>query len=175
MTDEAPALDAEAIIAVLNAHGVDYVVIGAFAAPASGAPIPPTLGIGFTPSSSPENLQRIADALREPGARLRVARIPDGAPFDPAPQLIAQMALLNLTCRSDDFDLAFHPSGTGGFEDLTERATTVLIGDTEARVAGLADVIRSKRSAARPKDLRVLPTLEQYARARGIELGDAAE
>ncbi len=42
MTDEAPALNAEAIIAVLNAHGVDYVVIGAFAAQASGAPIPPT-------------------------------------------------------------------------------------------------------------------------------------
>ena len=72
MTDEAPALNAEAIIAVLNAHGVDHVVIGAFAAQASGAPIPPTLDIDFTPSSSPENVRRIADALRELGARLRV-------------------------------------------------------------------------------------------------------
>lgn len=88
MTDEAPALNAEAIIAVLNAHGVDYVVIGAFAAQASGAPIPPTLDIDFTPSSSPENLRRIAHALRELGARLRSASIPDGVPFDPAPQLI---------------------------------------------------------------------------------------
>ncbi len=123
-------------------------MIGAFAAQASGAPIPPTLDIDFTASSSPENLRRIADALRELGARLRVASIPDGVPFDPAPQLIAQMAMLNLTCRYGDFHLAFHPSGTGGFEDLTERATTVLIGDTEARVAGLADVIRSKRAAA---------------------------
>jgi len=175
MTDEAPALDAEAIIAVLNAYGVDYVVIGAFAALASGAPIPPTLDIDFTPSSSPENIRRIADALRELGARLRAAGVSDGVPFDPAPQLIAQMALLNLTCRYGDFDLAFHPSGTGGFEDLTERATTILVGDTKARVAGLGDVIRSKRAAGRPKDLRVLPTLEQYARARGIEMGDAAE
>ena len=48
MTDEAPALNAEAIIAVLNAHCVDYVVIGAFAARASGAPIPPTLVIVHT-------------------------------------------------------------------------------------------------------------------------------
>lgn len=96
-------------------------------------------------------------------------------PFDPAPQLIVQMAMLNLTCRHGDFDLAFHPSGTGGFEDLTVRATAVLIGDTQARVAALADVTRSKRAAARPKDLRVLPTLEQYARWRGIELGDARE
>ena len=109
------------------------------------------------------------------GARLRLVGTPDGVPFDPAPQLIVQMAMLNLTCRYGDFDLAFHPSGTGGFEDLTVRATTLLIGDTQARVAALADVIRSKRAAARPKDLRVLPTLEQYARSRGIELGDTTE
>jgi hypothetical protein len=173
VTDEAPAPNAGAIVAVLNAHGVDYVVIGAFAAQASGAPIPPTLDIDFTPSSRPENLRRVADALRELGARLRVAGTPDGVPFDPVPQLIVQMAMLNLTCRYGDFDLAFHPSGTGGFDDLTVRATTVLIGDTQARVAALADVIRSKRAAARPKDLRVLPTLEQYARSRGIELGAA--
>jgi hypothetical protein len=38
VTDEAPALNAEAIIAVLNAHHVDYVVIGAFAAQACGSP-----------------------------------------------------------------------------------------------------------------------------------------
>jgi hypothetical protein len=175
VTEAGPALNAEAIIAVLNAHGVDYVVIGAFAAQAFGAPIPPTLDIDFTPSSSPENLRRITEALRELGARLRVASVPDGVAFDPAPQLIVQMAMLNLTCRYGDFDLAFHPSGTGGFEDLTVRATAVLIGDTQARVAALADVIRSKRAAARPKDLRVLPTLEQYARSRGIELGDPTE
>ena len=175
MTDQAPALDAEAIIAVLNAHGVDYVVIGAFAAQASGAPIPPTLDIDFTPSLSPENVRRIADALRELDARLRVADTPDGLPFDPAPELIARMSMLNLTCRYGDFDLAFHPSGTGGFEDLTKRATTILIGKTETRVAGFADVIRSKRAAGRPKDLSVLPSLERYARARGIDTGDAPE
>jgi len=136
---------------------------------------PPALDIDFTPSSRPENLRRITDALGELGARLRVVNIPDGVPFDPEPQLIVQMAMLNLTCRYGDFDLAFHPSGTGGFEDLTVRATAVLIGDTQARVAALADVIRSKRAAARPKDLRVLPTLEQYARSQGIELRDATE
>jgi hypothetical protein len=31
-------------------------------------------------------------------------------------------------------------------------------------VADLADVIRSKRAAGRPKDLKVLPTLERCAR-----------
>lgn len=171
MSDQPPALDAEAIIAVLNAHSVEYVVIGAFAAQAFGAPVPPTLDIDFTPASSPENLERLASALGELGARLRVADTPDGVPFDPAPQLLARMAMLNLTCRAGDFDLAFHPSGTGGYEDLTKRAVTVRVGVTETRVADLADVIRSKRAAGRPKDLRVLPSLERYARERGIEVG----
>jgi hypothetical protein len=172
VADATPALDAEAIIEVLNAHGVEYVVIGAFAAQAFGAPLPPTLDIDFTPASSSQNLARLAMALRELGARLRVAGTPDGVPFDPAPQLLAHMAMLNLTCRAGDFDLAFRPSGTGGYDDLTKRAVAVLIGKTETRVADLADVIRSKRAAGRPKDLKVLPTLERFARERGIEITD---
>jgi hypothetical protein len=45
------------------------VVIGAFAARAFGAPLPPTLEIDFTPASSQENLGRLASALRELSAR----------------------------------------------------------------------------------------------------------
>ena len=66
-------------------------------------------------------------------------------------------------------------SRLGGNRCLRCAGLRCLIGDTRARVAALADVIRSKRTAARPKDLRVLPTLEQYARSRGIELGDTTE
>lgn len=38
--------------------------------------------------------------------------------------------------------------------------------DTEVLVADLADVIRSKEAAGRPKDLRVLPTLYLFERER---------
>jgi hypothetical protein len=54
----------------------------------------------------------------------------DGVPFDPAPQLLAQMALLNLPRRAGDFDLAFHPSGTGGCDDLTKRAVEARVKTT---------------------------------------------
>ncbi|MGH9106999.1 MAG: hypothetical protein ACRDZX_14435 [Acidimicrobiales bacterium] len=40
-------------------------MIGAFAAQAFGAPLPPTLDIDFTPASSPENPGRLASALHE--------------------------------------------------------------------------------------------------------------
>jgi len=86
---DGPPLDAEPIIAVLNTHGVDYDVIGAFAARVHDAPVPPTLDIDFTPSTTPANLERLAGALRELGARIRTAQVPGGVPFDPDPGLIA--------------------------------------------------------------------------------------
>jgi hypothetical protein len=40
-------LEAEVIIDAFNRFGVDYVVIGAFAAIAQAVPIPPTMDIDF--------------------------------------------------------------------------------------------------------------------------------
>jgi hypothetical protein len=69
-----------------------------------------------------------------------------------------------MTCRHGDFDLAFAPSGTGGYDDLVHGSQPVFIGAVEVRVAALDDVIRSKEAAGRPKDIAVLPVLEQHAR-----------
>ena len=41
------------------------------------------------------------------------------------------------------------------------------VGEVEVVVADLADVIRSKESAGRPKDLRVLPLLYRHQSTRG--------
>jgi hypothetical protein len=166
-------LDAEPIIAAFNQHGVAYVLIGAFAARAHNAPIPPTLDIDFTPATDLENLSRIAAALRTLDAQLRTADEATGVPFVPDPALIAQMKMLNLTCAHGDFDLAFFPSGTGGFADLDERATTVLVGATEARIADLGDIIRSKQAAGRSKDRATLPALESYAARQGIVIEES--
>jgi hypothetical protein len=40
------------------------------------------------------------------------------------------------------------------------------VGEVDVIVADLADVIRSKESAGRPKDLRVLPLLYRHQSAR---------
>ena len=68
------------------------------------------------------------------------------------------------TCRHGDFDLAFVPSGTGGYDDLVRNATVIVVGGTEMSVASLDDVVRSKEAAGRPKDIAVLPALERHAR-----------
>jgi hypothetical protein len=60
------------VLAALNCHGVEYLIIGAFAAIAQGAPIDATCDVDVTPRRSPENLRRLSDALRDLGARIRV-------------------------------------------------------------------------------------------------------
>jgi len=167
--------DPERILGILNTHGVRYVVIGAVAALAHGAPIGATLDIDITPARDPANLERLSKALRELNARIRTADAEGGLPFAHDAVSLANVQLLNLTCPAGDFDLAFLPSGTGGYDDLVHNATTIVIRACEVSVASLDDVIRSKDAAGRPKDIAVLPVLEEHARRmrEGTEVGGA--
>jgi hypothetical protein len=158
-----PELNAAAIIAALNRHQVRYVIIGAFAAIAQQAPIPATRDIDVTPEASPENLTRLSLALKELGALIRTEAVPEGLPFSHDAASLAAAEVWDLICAGGEFDLSFHPSGfAGGYAQLVVNAHRLRVGEVEVVVADLADVIRSKESAGRPKDLRVLPLLYQH-------------
>jgi len=73
------------------------------------------------------------------------------------------MTMLNLVTTHGELDLNFTPSGTAGYEDLHADATTFAVGRVQVQVASLADVIRSKTAAGRPKDFEALPELHQLA------------
>jgi hypothetical protein len=60
-----PDLSAEDILAVLNRHHVDYLVIGAFAAIAQGAPLEATHDVDMTPRRDADNLDRLSAALSD--------------------------------------------------------------------------------------------------------------
>ena len=162
-----PELDAAAIVAVLNRHQVRYVVIGAFAAIAQQAPIPATRDIDLTPETSQENLAALSLALKELGARVRTEGVPGGLPFSDDATSLAAAETWNLICPDGEFDISFHPSGfAGGYAQLAVNAHHLRVGEVEVVVADLADVIRSKESAGRPKDLRVLPLLYRHQSGR---------
>jgi len=165
--DAAPPLDAEAILTVLNDHRVDYVVIGAWAAIAQGAPIGATRDIDLTPATTATNLDRLSTALKSLGARIRTEGVPGGLAFDHDGASLAKAAFWNLVCPLGELDLSFVPSGTGGYDDLITKARIVRVHGVEAPIADLADIIRSKEAAGRTKDIQRLPALYEHLRARG--------
>ncbi len=167
-----PELNAAAIVAALNRHQVRYVIIGAFAALAQQAPIPATRDIDLTPEVSQENLARLSLALKELGARIRTDAVPEGLPFSHDATSLGAAEGWNLICADGEFDISFHPSGfAGGYAELAVNAHRLRVGEVEVVVADLADVIRSKESAGRPKDLRVLPLLYRHQSTRRHETG----
>jgi hypothetical protein len=158
-----PQLNATHIVAVLNKHKVHYVVIGAFAAITQRAPIPPTRDIDFTPDASRANLDRLSAALKELKARVRTDTVPGGLAFDHDGASLASAIVWNLICSDGEFDLSFQPAAfAGGYADLEPHAHRMSVDGVEVLVADLADVIRSKEAAGRPKDLRVLPVLYRH-------------
>lgn len=159
----APDLDLSALLGVLDEHQVAYVLIGGMAAVTHGSPFP-TEDVDITPATSPENLTRLVAALDALDARTRTEGVPEGLPFACDATSLPAMQTLHLTTRHGDLDLSFVPSGTNGYDDLRRDAAATELFGVVVSVASLADVIRSKQAANRPKDQRVLPTLRDLAR-----------
>ena len=165
MSPRRPRLSAEDILAALNRQGVHYVVIGAFAAIAQGAPIEATYDVDVTPQRDPENLKKLSLALSDLGARIRVDDLEEGLAFSHDARSLAGMDMLNLTCPAGDFDIVFSPAGAPrGYEDLAPGSVLITVGDQDVRVASLVDIVHSKEEAGRAKDIRVLPTLRRFIR-----------
>ncbi len=147
-----PEFDPAAILRVLDRHRVDYVMVGGYAANQHGAGRP-TRDIDIAPATGSDNLVRLADALRELCAGIRVDDMPDGLPFDTSAEALAGMSMLNLRTPHGDIDLTFTLAGfPAGYDALIDRAT-------EREVDG----ITSKSEAGRQKDLQALPELYRLA------------
>ena len=157
MTD--PQFQPQALLEALERNGVRYVLIGGLAAALHGSPVL-TTDADICPARDPDNLDRLAAALRDLGARIRTRGVPGGLPFACDRAFLQRIEVaLNLTTPYGDLDVSFRPSGTGGFEDLHRGSVRIAVGGREIAVASLEDVIRSKEAADRPKDRMALPTL----------------
>jgi hypothetical protein len=155
-----PDFEPGLILRALEAHHVRYVVIGAIAAIAAGAPIL-TTDLDVTPARSHENLERLALALRDLDAKLRSASAPAGGAGPTEADLLATADSWTLTTRAADVDLMFLPAGTRGYDDLRSGVRRERIAGVTVAVAALADVIRSKEAANREKDNMQLPILRR--------------
>jgi hypothetical protein len=148
--DLAP-FDPELLVRTLAKHRVEYVLIGALAARLFGFPRV-TADADITPARDPDNLARLAGALRELEARIYTETIPEGLAFDCTPAMLARGDTWNLITRSGRLDVMFAPAGTQGYAELAASAVHFEVFDQDLRVARLEDILRSKEAAGRPRD-----------------------
>lgn len=150
-------VDATEIVArvarAIEEQHLEAVLIGNAAAALHGAPVT-TIDLDFFIGRAPANRKKLAGIAKALGATLY-------QPFYPASRVIRMM--------NDDetlqVDFMDEVSGIRSFEGVRKRANSVTVGNTTVRVAALADIIKSKRAANRPRDLAVLEILEKTLEA----------
>jgi predicted nucleotidyltransferase len=128
---------------------LEAVLIGNAAAALQGAPVT-TVDFDFLFRKTRRNISKLKSLAEELGASIL-------RPYYPASDLY------RVSREEDGLQVDFMATihGIRSFEGLRDRATIVDIDAVAIRVASLADVVRSKRAAGRPRDLAVLDTLEK--------------
>ena len=168
---DAPPLDSESLVSLLDRYGVAYVLVGGLAAVAHGA-TRATFDIDIVPRWETHNLDALAGALRAANARLRVpgAESPVEVPLDGSTLRHYEVS----TWRTDhgDIDVVVGtPKRTRGqlasFGELAAKAHARSAFGVAILIADLDDIIESKEALNREPDRAALPELRQLRDRRG--------
>jgi predicted nucleotidyltransferase len=138
----------------LAQHGLEAILIGNAAAALQGAPVT-TVDFDFFFRKTPRNVAKLKAVARSLGAVIL-------RPYYPASDLFRLV-------RDDDglqVDFMATIHGVRSFAALRSRATKLELGGRTILVASLADILRSKRAAGRPRDRAVLEILERTVREK---------
>ena len=118
------------------------------------------------PARDQGNLLRLAAALTELGARLRVAGMTDAE--SKALHIVIDDVMLSraqqTTWRTDAGALdvlteVAHEGGPAGYDELVRRAVSLRLDTFDVQVISLEDLIAAKEAANRDKDHEALPEL----------------
>lgn len=150
----------------LQAHGVEFLVIGGQAAVLLGSPVS-TFDVDLCYRRVPENLRGLAEALKALHPTLR------GAPPDLPFRLNAESLALgaNFTFDTDfgPLDLLGWVEPFGPFEKLLPGSKVIEVAGIRLQVIGLDDLISIKKHINRPKDQAMLLQLLALKHLRETE------
>lgn len=162
--------DPQKILETLAKHQVEHVIVGGVGGTLYGSPMS-TDDVDIVPALSKRNLDALANALNEMNARLRSTEYPEGVQLDftgkDLRRWIVEFSFLNLMTDFGKLDLIHRPDGFSGFQELASNSEEFELGNIELKVAALEDIIRSKQTVARDRDLEQLPTLKLLLEKRG--------
>lgn len=142
--------------------------------PRSWAPSGPTYDVRCVLRREPDNLDRVAAALRSLNARLRVGGLTDDEagqlPFPIDRHSLAQMSISTWRTDAGDVDILIGIRDRSGrvqrYEELAERGAMIDAQGIPILVVAVDDLIASKEWADRPKDHQALPELRALRSAR---------
>jgi predicted nucleotidyltransferase len=158
----------ETIAEILQRHRVEFIVIGGQAETLMGSPRV-TYDVDLCYRRNPENLERLAAALREIGVTLRGA--PKDLPFKVDARSLANGSNFTFDTPFGALDLLGHVEPIGGFEEIAASAETYPAEGMSLRTISLDDLIRVKQHIARFKDSESLYQLLAIKRVRGEQAG----
>jgi hypothetical protein len=173
---EGEAPDVDRLIDTLVRHGVEFLLIGGVATQTYGA-IRPTTDFDCLVRRAGKNLEQLAAAMRELGARLRVEGLTDEdaalLPVQISAETLVRMEISTWQTDAGAFDVLVDMPASDGrrlrYEDLVGRANQLNRAGVLVQVASLEDIIASKKWADRPKDREALPELEAIAAVQAGE------
>ena len=154
------------MIEVLDRYEVEYLIVGGVAAYAYGAE-QPTEDADCVVHRERTNLDRLAGALQELRARLRVGGMTDAEartlPVQIDATTLDMAGMSTWMTDAGPFDALAGLEASDGhlvpYEELVVRATLLHGNGFTIRAAALEDIIRAKERANRAKDREALPEL----------------
>jgi predicted nucleotidyltransferase len=149
--------DFEHLIRALTESGVEFIVVGGFAATAHGS-AHVTVDLDVVYRRTPENVDRLVSALDPMRPYLRGA--PPGLPFLFDAGTVQRGLNFTLTTTAGDLDLFGEVAGGGTYDALLARSEVRELLDLRCRFVDLPTLIRLKRAAGRPRDLERIAELE---------------
>lgn len=170
MVEPAPTrFDPYAMLKAFDGRRVTYIIIGAFARVIHGTD-ELTRGLDIVPSTRPENLRRLEEALRDLDAQRQDGqelRLGEGEALEP---------VIAVRTKAGELKVVAEPEGTRGYDDLRYAATREPLGEgLRPSVASPGDLARMLGALGRETDIERLRTLRrvielELERGRGIEL-----
>jgi hypothetical protein len=141
-------LDAQRILEELARHQVDFVLVGGMATQAHGN-TRMTNDVDVIPHPDPQNLARLAEALRALDARVLN---PGHEDLEIDAAMLPRATIWQLATPHGDIDVLHEAPGAAPYDQLRERALVIALDELRIPVAGRDDLIRMKLARGRPVD-----------------------
>jgi hypothetical protein len=141
-------LDAQRILEELTRHEVDYVLVGGLAAQTHGN-TRMTNDVDLIPAPNPQNLDRLAGALRALGARVLN---PEHEDLEVDAAMLPRAMIWQFATPHGDVDVLHDAPGAAPYPDLRERALVISLDEARVPVVGRDDLIRMKLARGRSID-----------------------